>query len=251
MYDISLTTFLLLQAQSSPAHTMDRFLPKKLQDAAAAATAARAKSAGSAGMSESQKDSPNAGPADKTKERATATAQPSRPDPVASTTLLAKIESLAAPQVSRPYFTPMPAEIKPAGITPKRAILQQDYEVNSGGGGLGLGLSPQGYKHPIEATGDLEQIEQGLEFLGIDGADRGGDDDLDAPSSFCCPITTVSTFTHVCAKQCCVAYMKGLWLQSSEYLSEIYVTIWCCSLNCFSCTHCFSHSLFCVCLAES
>ena len=173
---------------------MDRFLPKKLQEAAAAATAARAKTAGTAANLEPQQESSAAGKADKNPlfaHLARATAQPSRPSPVVSPNTLPKNVPVAAPQLSRPYYTPMPADIKPAGIKPKRAILQQDHEVNSTWGGLGV--SPNGYMPPTESTDDIGQIEEGMEFLDVGGNDRADDDDLEAPSSFCCPITTVST----------------------------------------------------------
>ena len=190
--------FLLLQAQSSPAHTMDRFLPQKLQEAAAAATAARAKAAGTAAKLEPQQESSTAGKADKTPgffaKMATTGVLPSRASPVASPSTFPKNAPVAAPQVSRPYYTPMPADIKPAGIKPKRAILQQDSEVNSIGGGLGIPAN--GHKHPIETTDHTGQIQEGMEFLAVGGTDRADDDDLEAPSSFCCPITTVSTFVH-------------------------------------------------------
>lgn len=175
---------MLLQAQSSPAHTMDRFLPKKLQEAAAAATAAKAKAAGTAGKPEQQQATFAAGNADKYIERAAVPPPPSRPSPVASPTTLFNELPTAVP-VSRPYITPMPA-----GIKPRRAILQQDEGVN---GSVGQ-VQSKGHNPPLGTFNDLGQIEieQGMDFLHIDGPDRDGIDDLDAPSSFCCPITTVS-----------------------------------------------------------
>ena len=171
---------------------MDVFLPQKLQDAAAAAAAARAKAAGPAVKLEPQQERSSAGKADKFKERATA--PHSRPSPVASPTRFVNAP-VAAPPVSHSYITPMPADIKPAGIKPKRAILQQDQGVNSNGGQV----PRNGYKHPIETTDDIGRIEQGMEYLAMGGTDRDGDDDLDAPSSFCCPITTVSALTIACS----------------------------------------------------
>ena len=184
---------------------MDRFLPKNLQEAAAAATAARAKTAATstAAKLEPQQQSFTAGKADKSPgifaNIAMASATPSRPSPVASPTTFPKKAPVAAPQDSRPYYTPMPA------IKPKRAILQQGSEVNSTGGGLGIHAN--GYKHPIETTDDIGQIREGVEFLTVGGTDRADDDDLEAPSSFCCPITTVSMFTST--QQCCNTYMAG------------------------------------------
>ena len=184
---------------------MDRFLPKKLQEAAAAATAARAKTAGTADRN----------PGNIFGNIAMTGALPSRASPVASPNTLPKNAPVAAPQISRPYYTPMPADIKPAGIKPKRAILQQDAEVNSTGGGLGIPAS--GYKQPIKTTDDIGQIQEGMEFLAVSGTDRADDDDLEAPSSFCCPITTVSTFVlqysrlHTCWASSC-----GLVLPNSS-----------------------------------
>lgn len=158
---------------------MDRFLPQKLQEAAAAATAAKAKATGTAAKPEPQQAKFVAAKADKTKERAAV--PPSRPSPVASPTKPFK-EPVAASPVSRPYITPMPA-----GIKPRRAILQQDEGVN---GIVGQVLS-KGNNPPPGIIDDFGQIEQGMEFLNMDGPLP---DDLDAPSSFCCPITTVSTY---------------------------------------------------------
>lgn len=217
-HDIQLNGSLLLQAQSSPAHTMDRFLPQKLQEAAAAATAARAKAAGTAAKSELQQESSAAGEADNNPgifaNFARDTALPSRPSPVASPSTLPKHASVAAPQFSRPYYTPMPVDIKPAGIKPKRAILQQDHEVNSSK--VGLGIPSNGYLPPIEITDDIGQIEEGMEFLAVGGTDRADDDDLEAPSSFCCPITTVSNFMHKYYQHCCTAHIAGQQLQSTK-----------------------------------
>lgn len=226
MVDVLPSSFLLLQAQSSPAHTMDRFLPKSLQEAAAAATAARAKTAGTstAAKLEPQQQSSTAGKADKSPgilaNIAMATAMPSRPSPVASPSTFPKNSSVGAPQVSRPYHTPLPAEVKPVGIKPKRAILQQDPEVHSTGGGLGLRAN--GYKHPIETTDDIGQIQEGMEFLTVGGTDRADDDDLEAPSSFCCPITTVSIFTST--QQCCTAYIAGQQLAVIRGLEPVTTT---------------------------
>ncbi|KAL3146353.1 hypothetical protein ABBQ32_003043 [Trebouxia sp. C0010 RCD-2024] len=163
------------QAQSSPAHTMDRFLPQKLQEAAAAATAAKARAAGTAAKPEPQQAKFVAAKADKNKERAAG--PPSRPSPVASPTKPFK-EPIATAPVSRPYITPMPA-----GIKPRRAILQQDEGAN---GIMGQVLS-KGNNPTPGIIDEFGQVEQGMEFLNMDAPLP---DDLDAPSSFCCPITT-------------------------------------------------------------
>lgn len=178
----------LLQAQSSPAHTMDRFLPQKLQEAAAAATAAKARAAGTAAKPEPQQAKFVAAKADKNKERAAG--PPSRPSPVASPTKPFK-EPIATAPVSRPYITPMPA-----GIKPRRAILQQDEGAN---GIMGQVLS-KGNNPTPGIIDEFGQVEQGMEFLNMDAPLP---DDLDAPSSFCCPITTVSAQGSFCS--CCTS----------------------------------------------
>ena len=163
---------------------MDRFLPQKLQEAAAAATAAKAKAAGTAGKPEQQQPKFAAPKTDKNKERVAV--PPSRPSPAASPTVPFK-EPVAAAPVSRPYITPMPA-----GIKPRRAILQQDEAVN----GIVGQVVTKGQSPPPGIIDEFGQIEQGMEFLNMDGPLP---DDLDAPSSFCCPITTVGALFNQCS----------------------------------------------------
>lgn len=174
--------YALLQAQSSPAHTLDRYLPQQLQEEAAAAAAAQETTAA---KTEKHKDKPTAVKAQVQKERAVA--PQSRPSPVALPPPYVGKPVTSAPANSQSYITPMPI-----GIKAKRAVLQQ--EVN-GDGTKGVA---KGHKSPIESSEDIGRIEQGMEFLNMDGVEREADDDLEAPSSFCCPITTVGLCILLC-----------------------------------------------------
>ena len=157
----------LVQAQ---AHTMDTYLPQRLQDEAAAASLARETAAAAAApkpakqprVSSPTSTLPNAS-------QANGSQAPKAATPVAQ----------YATQASQPYVTPMPVSVKYSSqVGPLRDVQQEP---------------PKAYKHPIESTADIgqgesvAQLEQGLEVL--DSNDD--EEDLEAPSSFCCPITTV------------------------------------------------------------
>ena len=174
--------YMMLQAQSSPAHTLDRYLPQKLQEQAAAAAAAQETITA---KSEKRIDRPAADKGQVQKERA----PQSRPSPVALPPPYVGKPATSAPPNSQSYITPMPT-----GINAKHAVLQQ--EVN----GNGTQWAAKGHKFPIESSEDIGHIEQGMEFLNMDGVEREADDDLEAPSSFCCPITTVSV--HILLSHC-------------------------------------------------
>ncbi len=157
----------LVQAQ---AHTMDTYLPQRLQDEAAAASLARETAAAAAApkpakqprVSSPTSTLPNAS-------QANGSQAPKAATPVAQ----------YATQASQPYVTPMPVSVKYSSqVGPLRDVQQEP---------------PKTYKHPIESTADIgqgesvAQLEQGLEVLDL----NDDEEDLEAPSSFCCPITTV------------------------------------------------------------
>jgi hypothetical protein len=157
----------VLQAQ---ALTMDTYLPQRLQDEAAAASLAREAAAAAAAPKPAKQprvSSPTSTLSNAS--QATGSQAPKAAAPVAQ----------YATQASQPYVTPMPVSVKSSS----QANLVRDVQQEP----------PKAYKHPIESTADIGQgesvvqLEQGLDVLDLN--DDG--EDLEAPSSFCCPITTV------------------------------------------------------------
>lgn len=174
-----------LQPQSSPALTMDRYLPQKLQDEAAAAMAARQAAAAQNYQENPTAARPERPPAAKPeRHQERGIALQSRPSSVPTPPPHVAMPILAPAPATQPYITPMPT-----GIKPKRSSISQQ---NAGQDSRTAQASAKAYKQPIEGGVDIGQVQQGMEGLAIDGAGRDGDDDLEAPSSFCCPITTVS-----------------------------------------------------------
>ena len=168
----------LLQAQ---AHTMDTYLPQRLQDEAAATSLAREAAAAAAAPKPAKQprvSSPTSILSNAS--QATGSQAPKAAAPVAQ----------YATQASQPYVTPMPVSVKSTSQAgPLRGVQQQP---------------PKAYKHPIESTADIgqgqsvAQLEQGLEVLDL----NDDEEDLEAPSSFCCPITTVRFSLCCCVYRC-------------------------------------------------
>ncbi len=157
----------LLQAQ---AHTMDTYLPQRLQDEAAATSLAREAAAAAAARKPAKQprvSSPTSTLSNAS--QATGSQAPKAAAPV----------GLHATQASQPYVTPMPVSVKSGSQASLLRGVQQE--------------PPKAFKHPIESTADIGQgqsvvqLEQGLEVLDL----NDDEEDLEAPSSFCCPITTV------------------------------------------------------------
>ena len=171
----------ILQAPASPAHTLDKFLPQRLQDEAAAATALRQATA-------------------KTSERRDDVSRVSSPSVPVSTTASASSDAATslseapAPSVppaveravsnssSQPYITPMPT---PANLTNGAANQRAQDKIN--GHGNNGQIADAGGKKAL-----VGQIAQKSNGMGMSSTDEDDVDDLEAPSSFCCPITTVT-----------------------------------------------------------
>ena len=188
----------LLQAQ---AHTMDTYLPQRLQDEAAATSLAREAAAAAAAPKPAKQprvSSPTSTLSNAS--QATGSQAPKAAAPVAQ----------YASQASQPYVTPMPVSVKStsqAGRHPLRDVQQEPHKA---------------YKHPIESTADIgqgesvAQLEQGLEVLDL----NDDEEDLEAPSSFCCPITTVrfSLLLLCLPLQCSLCCLSPL--QCQQHTSE-------------------------------
>jgi len=181
-----------LQAQSSPAHTMDRYLPQRLQEEAAAASSAREAREAAAAAAKPEKN-----------QSALRMSSPTVSSPRLSFLNESQgpaVVSVPMPLTSQPYVIPMPTSVKPNGQ--QASTLNDDRKAGSGGH-----EHSKGFKHPIESTADIGQgdsvgqIEQGLDLLNLSNL-NSEEDDLEAPSSFCCPITTVS---HLCPVCLCIA----------------------------------------------
>lgn len=166
-------------AQQAQAHTMDKYLPQSLQDEAAASSSAREAAAADAKPHKPQ-----------TIQHVPLPPVPTPISPVSCQPMVPKTTpAISLPsQLGQPYITPMPVNTN--------SLKQQATAPSQNGWTAEAGKSEQaqGFKRPIESTADvglshsIGQIEKGLDMLRIDGVD--GDDDLEAPSSFCCPITT-------------------------------------------------------------
>ena len=187
----------LLQAQ---AHTMDTYLPQRLQDEAAATSLAREAAAAAAAAKPAKQprvSSPTITLSNAS--QATGSQAPKAAVPVA----------LYATQASQPYVTPMPVTVKSSSQANFPRDVQQE--------------PPKAYKHPIESTADIGQgesvvqLEQGLDVLDL----NDDEEDLEAPSSFCCPITTVRfpPLLLCLSMQCCVCCFSQL--QCLQYTSKI------------------------------
>lgn len=181
-----MAAILLLQAPASPAHTLDRFLPQRLQDEAAAASSAREAAAAAVKP-----------------EKQTRMSSPTPQLPTAS--LLPAAEPPTTPyvsQASQPYVTPMPPSAK---LNSQASLFQ-----NAENGGR---EHAKRKKHQIDIPADVGQgdgtvqVEHGLDLLKLDDLENN-DDDLEAPSSFCCPITTVSLWWLCCC--CCSVLLSSL-----------------------------------------
>lgn len=196
----------LLQAPASPAHTLDRFLPQRLQDEAAAASSAREAAAAAVKP-----------------EKQTRVSSPTPQLPTAS--LLPAAEPPSTPyttQASQPYVTPMPPSAKPNS----QASLFQNAE----NGGR---EHAKRKKHQIDIPADVgqgegtAQVERGLDLLKLDDLEND-DDDLEAPSSFCCPITTVSLWWICC---CCCYHPRchhPCWATLVPFAAFLYHVSTCC-----------------------
>jgi len=177
----------LSQAQ---AHTMDTYLPKRLQDEAAATSLAREAAAAAAPKPAKQPRVSSPTSTLSNASHATGPQAPKAAGPIA----------LYATQASQPYVTPMPVSVKSGS----QASLLRDVQQEP----------PKAYKHPIESTADIGQgesvvqLEQGLDVLDL----NDGEEDLEAPSSFCCPITTVrfSLFLLCLPLQCSLCCLSPL-----------------------------------------
>ena len=197
-----------LQAQ---AHTMDKYLPQSLQDEAAASSSAREAAAADAKPHKPQ-----------TIQHVPLPPVPTPISPVSCQPMVPKTTpAISLPsQLGQPYITPMPVNTN--------SLKQQATAPSQNGWTAEAGKSEQaqGFKRPIESTADvglshsIGQIEKGLDMLRIDGVD--GDDDLEAPSSFCCPITTVS---HAKLPWHCTACMIPKLLLKHD-LSKWMLTPW-------------------------
>lgn len=184
-------------AQQAQAHTMDTYLPQRLQDEAAATSLAREAAAAAAAAKPAKQprvSSPTITLSNAS--QASGSQAPKAAVPVA----------LYATQASQPYVTPMPVTVKSSSQANFPRDVQQE--------------PPKAYKHPIESTADIGQgesvvqLEQGLDVLDL----NDDEEDLEAPSSFCCPITTellrdpvVAADGHTYERQ----HIKE-WLQKSD-----------------------------------
>ena len=220
---------------------MDRYLPVRLQEAAAAANIPKEPAAVHAIKHPEMPTAPQTEPyhyraapqegANALQNRAKApqdrpNARAKAPEAVSPARAHASAPTPAP--VNQPYITPMPVAKKPESV-----VLQP--ELNSAQAAL---KGAKGLERPIESTNDIGCVQQAMEFLNIDGVDRDADDDLEAPSSFCCPITTVSLLSEAVALSavCAVALLQcALLCACSCHLQGVIhrVAIYCAAVGCF------------------